>query len=268
MQRHSGFTLLELSVVILVLGLVAASVVLGADLIRLSRVRADIAALEGFDRAIANFSLKYSCLPGDCANASRMFPPVHNGNGNGIIEGAIVAGQPRGISTGGEFSGYELAHAISHLAHAGLIDVATFDSNAAAIVDRQLPSLSENARFVLRAECVMNGNVCIRTGKHTYRLGVSASATPGLVQTLPTLYKPADAQNFDEKIDDGRAMTGRVTVGVSANANSNPFLPASSFLTGGLCNATSGRGLNISTCEYDHADTSESVGLFVRTAAY
>jgi prepilin-type N-terminal cleavage/methylation domain-containing protein len=103
LQRAGGFTLIELSIVLVIIGLIVGGVLVGQDLIRAAEVRSVLSDIEKFNTAVNTFHGKYNCLPGDCANATNFWPQdascgsawtalsspttsTCNGNGNGIIE--------------------------------------------------------------------------------------------------------------------------------------------------------------------------------------
>ena len=71
MASQRGFTLIEMSVVLIIVGLLTGVVVLGRDLIRSAEVRAVAKQVDMLDSAILTFQVKYNCLPGDCPNASQ-----------------------------------------------------------------------------------------------------------------------------------------------------------------------------------------------------
>jgi prepilin-type N-terminal cleavage/methylation domain-containing protein len=75
----SGFTLVELSVVLVIIGLIVGGVLVGRDMIRAAELRAAISEYERFQTAMTVFRDKYNCLPGDCANATQFFPIDSNG---------------------------------------------------------------------------------------------------------------------------------------------------------------------------------------------
>ena len=86
-----GFTLIELSIVLVIIGLIIGGVLVGKELIAASEIRAQISQFEKFQNATNAFKLKYGCLPGDCANASSFWDfssyggALGNGNGDGRI---------------------------------------------------------------------------------------------------------------------------------------------------------------------------------------
>ena len=98
MSYRGGFTLIELSIVLVTIGLIIGGVLVGRDLIQTSRYRATVKEIEQFNSAVNAFKLKYNCLPGDFANAtelgfvySSLCGPgsngtAPNGNGDGIID--------------------------------------------------------------------------------------------------------------------------------------------------------------------------------------
>ncbi len=64
-KRKSGFTLIELSIVLVIIGLIIGGILVGRDLINSSGVRAQISQIEKFNAAVNTFRSKYGGLPGD-----------------------------------------------------------------------------------------------------------------------------------------------------------------------------------------------------------
>jgi prepilin-type N-terminal cleavage/methylation domain-containing protein len=79
-----GFTLIEISMVLVIVGLIIGSILVGQDLIHAAEIRSTISQPEKFNSAVNTFNLKFNCLPGDCANAAD-WGFANNGNGDGII---------------------------------------------------------------------------------------------------------------------------------------------------------------------------------------
>ena len=86
-----GFTLIELAVVLMVIGIIAGAVFKGQDLLESAKIRSVMNDINRFRLAIHMYQETYGALPGDDANAVTHFGSgVANGNGNGIIEGDEV----------------------------------------------------------------------------------------------------------------------------------------------------------------------------------
>jgi prepilin-type N-terminal cleavage/methylation domain-containing protein len=89
---RQAFTLVELSVVLVVIALLVGGVIVGRDLVRAAMLRAQVSQFERFDAAVKSFRLKYDALPGDLANARAQgfglsYDTAHptHGDGNGLI---------------------------------------------------------------------------------------------------------------------------------------------------------------------------------------
>ena len=102
-----GFTLIELSIVLVIIGLIVGVVLVGQDLIRAAGVRATISQIEKYQTAVNTFRGKYGYLPGDIKDPdASMFgfaargTLAGQGDGNGVIEGR--EGSNSGIYQNGE----------------------------------------------------------------------------------------------------------------------------------------------------------------------
>lgn len=95
--HKKGFTLIELSIVMVVIGLVVGGIMAGKMLIQQAETRAAASQLQQLETSYRTFQTKYGCIIGDCPNATDLFgmnytvvaagcPPsggAGNGNGNG-----------------------------------------------------------------------------------------------------------------------------------------------------------------------------------------
>ena len=82
---HKGFTLVELSMVLVVISLLIGGILVGQDLIRAATIRSEVSTMEKIQSAINTFRGKYNCVPGDCVNAVD-FGLGPNGNGDGVVQ--------------------------------------------------------------------------------------------------------------------------------------------------------------------------------------
>lgn len=73
MAAQRGFTLIELSIVLVIIGLITGAILGGAELIHAAKLRSLISDRDKYIVAVMAFKSKYDCLPGDCSNAEDFF---------------------------------------------------------------------------------------------------------------------------------------------------------------------------------------------------
>lgn len=118
MKHHqSGFTLVEIAIVLVIVGLLLGAVLKGQELIFNSKVKATWNLSKEVAAAIYAYQDRYKVLPGDDPQATTRFPSVTptpvNGNGNGLITGVTDC------STG--VSSAENCQLLYHLRLSGLL---------------------------------------------------------------------------------------------------------------------------------------------------
>jgi prepilin-type N-terminal cleavage/methylation domain-containing protein len=87
--RQSGFTLIEIAIVLVIIGLLLGGVLKGQELITTARVHALNNTVDGITAAWFSFQDRYRAFPGDysSAQASINLPGVTNGgDGNGLVD--------------------------------------------------------------------------------------------------------------------------------------------------------------------------------------
>ncbi|GAA0597519.1 prepilin-type N-terminal cleavage/methylation domain-containing protein [Caenispirillum bisanense] len=89
LESQKGFTLIELSIVLVIIGLLVGGVIKGQELIKGSRQNNMMNAIQGYTAAVSNYQGTYRALPGDDSGAqTRWTGTGANGNGNGLISAA------------------------------------------------------------------------------------------------------------------------------------------------------------------------------------
>lgn len=227
-NKHKGFTLIELSIVLVIIGLIVGGILTGQDLINAAAIRAQITQIERYNTAVRTFQSKYGGLPGDLQdpNASSFgFQSrgtyAGEGDGNGILQSNCtnVSGQPDGLQTCGELSVFW-----EDLGKAGLIDVTIpgFDTNGnhyaytsgpanLNITLNSSPSLSQwlpaarlgNGMFVYLYSFNGINYFTVSQVTECCNSDIFSTSTPGI--TVQQAY------NIDKKIDDSLPQSGAVT---------------------------------------------------------
>lgn len=83
----TGFSLVELSIVLVILGLLTGGILGGQALIKAAEMRATIKQLEEYQLAVNGFRLKYNATPGDFTDATRFWgAETEDGDGDGYVE--------------------------------------------------------------------------------------------------------------------------------------------------------------------------------------
>lgn len=198
-KNNSGFSLLELSIVLVIIGLIIAGVMGGNHLLQAAKLNKVIAEIKGYAEAIYNFKEKYHAWPGDMPNATSYWGTYNagtnpkgtvNGNGNELIEGnateRIRAWQQ--LSLADMITGYYTG-----------VDAGTPDHEIGVNVPG---SVLEGKHYFLHTA----------TTPHFGTTGQSLQLGSTKTNDLPwdAALTPADAYTIDKKIDDGKPDSGQV----------------------------------------------------------
>lgn len=93
MKKQTGFTLIEIAIVLVIIGLLLGGVLKGQELITNSKIKRTANDFNGISAGIFSYMDRYNALPGDDPNAlARWGGTVAAGNGNGLIGGNAFAG--------------------------------------------------------------------------------------------------------------------------------------------------------------------------------
>lgn len=186
MKKAGGFTLIEIAIVLVIIGLLLGGVLKGQELITSARVRNLIAQNDGVKAAYFGFLDRYRGLPGDYPGATTNIAGIStatctgNGDGNGRIE-----------TTGGS-TPTENILVWEHLSKSGFISgsytCAATESNATT------PTNAFAVRLQLVWDNAYDDSAGTATARHNLKTGSQI---------------PSDLLGeVDRKIDDGSAAGG------------------------------------------------------------
>ena len=213
-NKKSGFTLVELAIVLVIIGLIVGGVLTGADLIKAATIRSTVSDIERINAGATTFRGKYNGLPGDLiASRAVEFNLSASGDANaagtvGLRDGNSVL---EGAGAGSTSLRGEIALFWKDLGATGLIPgnypgIGVVVGPAAAVtsanVNTYLPpsKLRDSAAYYVYSVA----------GRNFLYIGtITAIITTGVV-TAANAVTPLEAKGIDEKIDDGAPTTGTV----------------------------------------------------------
>jgi prepilin-type N-terminal cleavage/methylation domain-containing protein len=85
LKNQKGFTLIEIAIVLVIIGLLIGGVLKGQSMIQNAKVKRLAKDIEGIQTAVITFQDRYGQLPGDESNTTTPPGDTNNGNGNGLI---------------------------------------------------------------------------------------------------------------------------------------------------------------------------------------
>jgi prepilin-type N-terminal cleavage/methylation domain-containing protein len=206
-RQEAGFTLVELAIVMIIIGLLIGGILKGQELVANAQLTASVAQIKGLDGALSTFRDKYSALPGDmagpnvrlrdCAAAPCSTAPATS---NGVIDTPNLGAVPTLTSEGVvAFVQMAAADLISGVSVVG----ATLNFGSA------LPEAKIGGGYWLghtQNGSAAGGIAGMRPGHYLVMNGqigaVAAASTTGITST--------QAAQIDRKIDDGNPDTGDV----------------------------------------------------------
>ncbi len=225
-RYQQGFSLIELSIVLVILGLLAGGITAGSTLIKNAELRSVVAEMNDLQAGVSAFRLQYSAMPGDMPNAASFWTPAAsdagcnsdaaamNGNGDGKIDSTVAD------------SSIESYMAWCHMTKSELT-TSTLNGQPDDAATAVVPGTNIPRSKLSGAGYWIGYGVHGITTKNALVLGSPTSGgTPTTLITSAAL-TPRDAQNIDAKLDDGAASTGLVR---GFNGSGQTCLAASNYL--------------------------------------
>jgi prepilin-type N-terminal cleavage/methylation domain-containing protein len=209
-NKRTAFSLIELSVVLIVIGLLIAGITGGASLIRGSELRAVSAEARGYGVAVRAFHTQYNSLPGDFDKAVFNAANDELGDNDSLIQYLNSSNKPEGLEAWKDL--FAIGAILDEETYTTTSAAKITQANAGSVLYTQIPSSKlKNSGWVFDNWPHDNQNAVLlihRTtaAASTGMLTADSTASAGFSGTLT----PADAFSIDEKLDDGSPVLGDV----------------------------------------------------------
>jgi len=241
-QASRGFTLIEMSIVLVIIGLIIGGILKGQEIVNAAREKSLVNQVNAVRAAQNTYVDRHNALPGDDPNGTAVSAGVTTGNGDGLV-GASAGAGPSNLSgssvktamnaaSGGSENVSYFVELVAEglIGNAAPISAATTPANFGVANGSPLPSVSFGG-----------SGLGIIQGSHTGNTNNAATATSAVnwlavwsfINPTNGGVTPRAASHIDNEIDDGNPDTGLVR-GDDAAAECNAQNASTYSSTAGL----------------------------------
>ncbi len=213
-HKNNGYTLVELSVTLVIIALLIGGIIFGKSLIRNSELRAITSEYASYVQAIGNFRDKYQALPGDFAAASSVWSGITNGDGDGLITVNVA-----GTRLDEQFLAWQ------HLAKSEFIKGNfTGTAGSAGVRDRVVGTNIPTSQLANAGWGLISVTLTDIAGGYgaisyiapdippNHVLWLGGGSITGTADFQKAVLTGAEAKDIDTKSDDGLPYTGKIVV--------------------------------------------------------
>jgi prepilin-type N-terminal cleavage/methylation domain-containing protein len=216
-NHRSAFTLVELAIVVVVLGILVSGILMGQSIIKSAKINGVVTEIKQMQTAIRAYQLEFDALPGDHKDAYDYFGDECgediedsrrgcNGNGDKCLEiwGGVCHGP-------GSIFSADRRRLFVHLNLSGIIPDIPYQSNSHLI--QQCKAGIAFPKSTMAGNTFVVGNPEKRSELvMTYLNDAGFVKDGGFCRMWGGGYPftPAEAKSIDEKLDDGNGIKGKV----------------------------------------------------------
>ena len=241
-SKKSAFSLIELSIVLIIIGLLIAGITGGASLIKSSELRSIMGEARGYAVAVNSFFTQYDQYPGDAStNVGQSSITAAVGDRDNKIEFDNDHSTPASVVAEGVDAWFDLKDI-------GAIDLALTPLTSATLLSPNIlvpvtdipGSKIKGAGWAFDYNSSTLQNVVVLTGT---TVAYNASTAPTLINGMNLASSPAESKNasteiisapdalsIDSKIDDGKPASGNVQSANQSATNGEICSSATAYL--------------------------------------
>ncbi len=209
---QQGFTLVEMAIVLVIVGLLVGGILKGQEIVNNGRVKVQVAQIDAVKAAVQTFWDKFSFYPGDDPQASLQLgiDKSFNGDGNGIVATNTATPSADPDSTG-EAASTEPNAVWYELQSANLLSgVETNSPGATASNTANFNMLGKmGTSYLTYADFSVPTGTGSSTANKMVRIAGIANPTVLTTANGPAM-REQDAAQIDIKYDDGLPETGQI----------------------------------------------------------